>query len=281
MEERHVTLGDIEFVFDYRQGSGTPIVFLHGTTASAATFSDVIDAVPTEREIYNFDLRGHGRSGWSATGDYLIEDHVKDIRRILADVTGPAIIVGWSLGAGAGLLAAGHDPELVKGILLGDATSFEVETEDRFNDVPVGPALLGLGEVVRQLPDHDLDWAIAEVGDLEIAGSKLRAVMSAAYLRDWVTEAGQMDPDVPSRQLVSPLSYSTEPLLERVTCPVRLVHGDPALGGIVLPEDVERMKACCQDFEARYEPRAGHGVHRRPVHEAFKADIQALAQLVP
>ncbi len=281
MEERHVTLGDIEFVFDHRQGSGTPILFLHGSTASAATFSDVIGAVPTGREIYNFDLRGHGRSGWSATGDYLIEDHAQDIRLILADVTGPAIIVGWSLGAVAGILAAGHDPELVKGILLGDVTPFTVETEDRYINVPTRAVVLGLGEAVRQLPEHDLDWAIAQVGDLEIAGSKLRDVMSATYLRDWVTEAAQMDPDMPSRQLETPLSYTIEPLLQTVTCPVRLVHGDPALGSVVLPQDIERIKACCQDFEARYEPRAGHGVHRPPVHEAFRADIQALAQLVP
>jgi len=78
VEERRVKVGEIELAYDYREGTGSPFVFLHGTTASAATFADVIDAVPSGRELFLFDLRGHGRSGWSPTGDYLTEDHVED-----------------------------------------------------------------------------------------------------------------------------------------------------------------------------------------------------------
>lgn len=90
-----------------------------------------------------------------------------------------------------------------------------------------------------------------------------------------------MDPDVPARQLSAPLSYDIDGLLRRVDCPVRLVRGNAALGAVVTEEDSARMRALCRDYDERYEARAGHGVHRRPVQQHFAADVAAMAALVP
>jgi hypothetical protein len=169
----------------------------------------------------------------------------------------------------------------VKGILLGDASPYAAETTERYIDVPTRGLALGLGEIVRELGDHDLDWGVEQLGNLEIAGRRLRELMSEDYRRAYLAEASTMDPDVPERQLSRPLSYDIDPLLRRVTCPVRLARGDVGLGSVVTERDVERLRACCADFEERYEPRCGHGIHRPPVHEAFQADIRALAALVP
>jgi len=281
MEQRTASIRGIDLVYDYRAGSGTPILFLHGTTATARTFDDVIDAVPEDRPLHNLDLRGHGRSGWSDSADYLIEDHVEDIRQFLADVTGPAVIVGWSLGALTAILVAGLDPHMVKGILSADVTPYTAETAQRYIDVPTRDAVLSLAEVVRALPDRDLEWAIETFGEYEISGIKMRDAMTADYMRAYLDEASHMDPDVPGSQLSAPLSYDIDAVLGQIQCPIRLVRGNRDLGSVVTEEDSERARAYIGDFEERYEPRVGHAVHRHPVHEAFGADIQSMAALVP
>ncbi len=55
-----------------RQGSGTPVVLVHGITESAATFDPVIErllALDPPVEVISLDLRGHGASGRASTYD--------------------------------------------------------------------------------------------------------------------------------------------------------------------------------------------------------------------
>ena len=225
--------------------------------------------------------RGHGRTGWSLEGNYLIEDHVGDVLRILTETTGPAVIVGWSVGAITGLLAAGIEPGHVKGALLADQTPFSAESADRYINVPVAAAAMRVAELVRELPDHDIDWAVGELGEVVLAGSKMKDISPPGYLHRHMTEAATMDPDVLLSQLSKPLSYNIEDLLGNVACPVRLVCGAAELGSNVIDSDVRRMRALCADFEVRNEPRAGHAVHRGEGAARFGQDIKDLLALVP
>ena len=55
-----------------RQGSGTPVVLVHGITESAVTFDPVIErllALDPPVELISLDLRGHGASGRASTYD--------------------------------------------------------------------------------------------------------------------------------------------------------------------------------------------------------------------
>src|SRR5450755_181426 len=63
------------------------------------------------------DLRGHGDSDttFASYGDAETAD---DILALIEQLGGPAIIVGNSMGAGAGALAAAMEPSLVRGLVL-------------------------------------------------------------------------------------------------------------------------------------------------------------------
>jgi pimeloyl-ACP methyl ester carboxylesterase len=63
------------------------------------------------------DLRGHGDSD-TTFASYGDAETASDIIALVEQLGGPAIIVGNSMGAGAGALAAAMEPSLVRGLVL-------------------------------------------------------------------------------------------------------------------------------------------------------------------
>ena len=98
-----VGLGDI--VVNYRRrGSGPAVVLLHGLAEDHRSWDAVaehLDGFTT----YAVDLRGHGQTGTGrATGT--LEQLSEDLTAFLTAVSGPAAVVGYSLGGTIGLHAA-------------------------------------------------------------------------------------------------------------------------------------------------------------------------------
>lgn len=56
-------------------------------------------------EAVALDLRGHGDSGWSPTGDYLMERFAEDLAGVARDIGSRPALIGASLGGLAGLFA--------------------------------------------------------------------------------------------------------------------------------------------------------------------------------
>ena len=63
------------------------------------------------------DLRGHGDSD-GTSGAYGDVETAGDIVALIEELHGPAVLVGNSMGAGAGALAAALRPELISGLVL-------------------------------------------------------------------------------------------------------------------------------------------------------------------
>ena len=98
-----VELNDI--VVNYsRSGSGRPVVLLHGLAEDHLSW----DAVATHLvgyEVFALDLRGHGRTT-PGSGAGTLSQLSNDLSAFLASVTGPATVIGYSLGGTIGLGAA-------------------------------------------------------------------------------------------------------------------------------------------------------------------------------
>jgi pimeloyl-ACP methyl ester carboxylesterase len=93
------TVGDLN-MFYREQGSGTPVVFIHGNTASSAwwdyTLARLADA---PYRCIAPDLRGRGDTGGDASS-YTIESLAGEVRGLLEALDiGAAHLVGHSLGA--------------------------------------------------------------------------------------------------------------------------------------------------------------------------------------
>ena len=119
-----VELDDI--VVHYRQrGSGPPVVLLHGLAEDHRSWDGVaahLDGFAT----YALDLRGHGRTS-PGRGAGTLWQMSDDLAAFLTAVTGPAAVVGYSLGGTIALKAATTARTLIRHLIV-VATSSVVGT---------------------------------------------------------------------------------------------------------------------------------------------------------
>ena len=119
-----VELDDI--VVNYRRrGSGRPVVLLHGLAEDHRSW-DAVAAHLGEFAVYALDLRGHGRTTAEA-GAGTLSQLGNDLASFLSVVTGPAAVVGYSLGGTIGLKAATAPGTLIDHLIV-VATSSVVGT---------------------------------------------------------------------------------------------------------------------------------------------------------
>jgi pimeloyl-ACP methyl ester carboxylesterase len=101
-------------------GSGPPVVLLHGFGGSARNFGPQMRALKSRYLVVRYDARGHARS--EAPTDpaaYTPETFVDDMRRVQGDVGATRTIVGGlSMGAGIALRMAQGSPERVRALVL-------------------------------------------------------------------------------------------------------------------------------------------------------------------
>jgi 3-oxoadipate enol-lactonase len=101
-------------------GDGTPVLLLHGWTASAdlnwyAQYGPLVEA---GYRVLAVDHRGHGR-GMRAITDFRLHDCADDAIGALQNLdVGPAVLVGYSMGGPISLLAARRHPDAVSAMVL-------------------------------------------------------------------------------------------------------------------------------------------------------------------
>lgn len=100
-------------------GSGHPVLLLPGLCGYAGEWSTTVTWLTDTHQVYGLDPRGHGDSE-RCPADVSRAAHVADVVAALA-VTGPAVVVGQSLGGHTALLAAARHPELVTRLVLVEA----------------------------------------------------------------------------------------------------------------------------------------------------------------
>ena len=112
-------------------GEGPVAIFLHGITSNGAVWEPVTAALKSRMRCFAVDQRGHGLSD-KPDSDYGAAGYSKDVLALIETLdAGPAIIVGHSLGARNGVVAAMLRPDLVRAVIAIDFTPFiEVEVLD-------------------------------------------------------------------------------------------------------------------------------------------------------
>ncbi|HET6669345.1 MAG TPA: alpha/beta hydrolase [Pyrinomonadaceae bacterium] len=120
-EARGRISGDgVELAFGYWPGRKSPVIAIHGLTASFVSFVGVAERLNGRRPLFAPDLRGRGDSD-KPDGPYGMAQHARDVAVAMQSLElGPCVIVGHSMGAFVATALAEQNPELVSGIIMID-----------------------------------------------------------------------------------------------------------------------------------------------------------------
>ena len=80
-------------------GSGRPVVLIHGWSCSRAFFGRNVGPLSERFRIMNIDLPGHGESP-HRDGGHTMEQYARDLKHLLVALDlEDAVLVGWSMGS--------------------------------------------------------------------------------------------------------------------------------------------------------------------------------------
>lgn len=280
---RHVRVGGVDLCVDEYGDPGHPLVVLvHGAAASMDWWDpDLCRALAAGgRRVVRYDHRDTGRSTTGPVGEPAYDGGVleADLVGLLEALdSGPAHLVGLSMGGGIAQAVALRRPELVSGLTL-VATSavggvdhdtlpgMDPTLQQRFADPPPGPDWDDRGQVVAWLTESQRALAgrsFDERWTRRVAGEVFdRSIDPAAADNHWlVVGDGDEGPPLDVR---------------RITVPTLVVHGtsDPLFP---LPHG-QALAAAIPG--ARLLEVEGMG-HEAPPRATWEAVVQHVLERVP
>ena len=108
-------------------GSGPGVLLLHGLAGTAREWEETAAWLTETHRVVGLDQRGHGRSERRPT-DISRDSFVADaVAAIEALGLAPAALIGQSLGGHTAFLVAAARPDLVRGLVVAEASPAEAE----------------------------------------------------------------------------------------------------------------------------------------------------------
>lgn len=223
----------IEIQLAIWEGSGLPVLCIHGLAANGLCWAPMASALVPDFTLMAMDLRGRGLSDKPAQG-YSLDHHVRDLGGVLDSLNLDRIaLMGHSLGAFIALAFAARRPERVDRLVLVDGGgTLEQAQWDRVA-AAIKPSLERLGRVfpsfeayLRPLKETPYlqPWSEAIETyfryDVEFAAGGVRSKINPAHIAE---ETRNLRRETPSGY------YS------RVRCPVLILR---ATRGILCAEDL-------------------------------------------
>ncbi|ADJ14586.1 alpha/beta fold hydrolase [Halalkalicoccus jeotgali] len=205
-------------------GSGPPLVFLHGGWLSAASWAGQRERFGEEYRVITPDLRGHGRTGASESRRYSIGLLAADLDALLSELgIEECVLCGLSLGSMVAQTYAARHPGRIRGLVLAGA-------------VQTFPPVAIPGPMKRLLtPLPMLASSLALTG----SGATFRSLLSTirpltggpwlardSEVRATALETVEAMPRDEFKKVFAALYRFRPPELDRLSAPARVVYGE-------------------------------------------------------
>lgn len=247
--------GDGRRVSALRWGTAEPrLVLLHGGSLNAHSWDSML--LLHDIPALALDLPGHGRSAWFDEPLYLPEDVAAAVAPVIAALAPrAAAVAGHSLGGLTALVLASRWPELVRRLVLVDATPGS--TPDRSQDI-----LDFVGEAEFDSFEAFVDHAAAYRPGRDREGLR-RSMRHNTRRRDdgtWTwRHDGREHPTRDRWEVVFEELPKGWDHAAAVRCPTLLVRGRRSR--IVTDDDVDRYRRTVPDLRVEVIAGAGHNIH--------------------
>jgi pimeloyl-ACP methyl ester carboxylesterase len=232
-------------------GDGPSVLLLHGLAGYAGEWAQTADWLTEACRVVALDARGHGGSERlppDVSADAHVADAVFAVERL---GLGPVVVVGQSLGGRTALLLAAQRPELVRGLVLADASPGGGDEADAVD--------VDLAQLEQSLRRWPVPFASRDAAVEFFGGPSLNADAWADGLEH--RDGGwwpRFDIDVMVRTLREAVSRSCWEDWERISCPALVVR---AGAGSVSPDDAQAMVARGQRVRLVELAGAKHDLH--------------------
>jgi pimeloyl-ACP methyl ester carboxylesterase len=275
--EGNIPIGGID-VHYYRMGTPgrAPVVFLHGFSDGGLTWLRLAGDLGLEYDLVMLDAVGHGKSGGVEHGfrERAASDVLAAIERLELDR--PAV-VGHSMGAGTASAVAVRASDRLRGVALEDPGWRD---GDRPPTLGASPDATGSRAPLRS--PAWIDW----IQSVKAMSTAERHAHADAERPQWDAETRHNWIDIKAQFNLAILDVAaggmrTAPpwrdTVSAITCPILLITGDPARGGIVTPAVAEEARRLARDLRVVAVPEVGHNIHRDnypPYREAVAAFLR-------
>ncbi len=249
----------------------SPIVLIHGTSASLRTWDGWADALKSKRRVIRFDLPGFGLTGPSPDGAYTMESYVRFVTAML-DKLGVqrCVLAGNSLGGNVAWETALSLPQRVEKLILVDAAGYPLQP----TSVPIGFRVARI-PVLNQLLRFTLARSVVESSVRNVYGdpSKVTPALVDRYYELTLREGNRA-------ALVQRLkeSLATEESAARIKTlkvPTLILWG--GRDRLIPPDNAARFHRDIAGSELEIFDELGHVPHEEDASRTVAAAIRFVA----
>jgi len=223
------------------QGTGPPLVLLHGWGLHAGLFAPLVPALARRFRVHAVDLPGHGHS--APVAPFTLDAMVDAVARTVGAEDAPLRVLGWSLGGQVAMRWAMHERRIARLAL--------VATTPRFVAAPDWEPAMDAGTLRRFGDELAVSWRLTmqRFLALQVHGSDAGRVTLAA-LRDLLLSRGEPAPAVLADALALLASTDLRDRVHAITAPTLVVSGErdliaPAAAGAWLAATLPDARYAC------------------------------------
>lgn len=258
----------------YRTGHGEkrPLVLVHGFSDNGLCWTPVARALETDYDVIMPDMRAHGLSERVQPGDKV--DMAADVAELIRTLgLQRPIIVGHSMGAIVTYQVGVRFPELAGALVLEDPAWWLPEPDQ--SPLPGEPLENPMAKWAKGLASLSLD-ELLEQYRID------HPTWPEELLRPMCESKKQLDATIIDIQ--SPRKHSQQvdwhTTIQNIAQPMLIYVGNPALGGIVTPEVVAKIRELNPKVNIAAVPNAGHLI-RFDQYDIFMDALLAFLKQIP
>lgn len=239
-----VQLNHVEIAYT-DQGSGTPVLFIHGYPLSKAMWEPQVKALSANCRVITVDLRGHGESDaplWLYTMDFFADDILALLDHLSID---QVVLVGFSMGGYIAFAFYRKYKNRVKALILADTRPQADSPEGKLNRFKSAQTAYkeGAGPIAEAMIPKLLTPQTLQ-GRTEIVQAVRRMITSTPV------------PGIVGDLMAMAERPDSVPLLSEIRCPTLIIVGEQ--DGLTPPADAKLMAEKIKNAKLEVIPGAGH-----------------------
>ena len=268
----YIEMNGLDYYYQV-QGSGSPLLLLHGFACSSANWQDTLNSFTNRFQVVLIDLPGHGRTASpSGSERYTMENVSHDIITISKALHLSSVnLLGYSMGGRLALYIATRHPTFVRSLIIESASpgletttqrNMRIESDNHLADQIEVTGVPSFVEQWQQLPLFATQRGLSAKRQESLRQQRLNNSASglANSLRSMGT--GQQP--------------SLWPELEMIHLPVLIMAGE--LDGKFV-SIAQQMAAAMPQAELKIIGDSGHNVHLEKIHLFTSTVLDFLAEL--